>query len=428
MIDYSYLRPAKRPALKKWHDSFCKKTELLCQKYENAVILPLREGGSLLFGLGGVVSEGEYVETSGIPGRVGGFYDYAYAERNEDTVVYCGFLPNHWGHFLIEGTARLWYALEADETVDKYVFIVKEGEEYSPRGNYREFFELLGIIDKIEFVNKPVEFKKIIVPALGYSRLDYYSDKYVDIYNRLIDSALKKTQLKEFNSKVFLSRSCFAKAKLTEVGLDMLDSFFRNNGYRIIYPETVSLTDLICYMHFADICAAESGSLSHNFLFAPHGAECIIIERYAIANEIQANIDIIKHLNVTYVDGNYQIYPVESGGGPFFLAYEECFRSFADHNELLPPDQYYLSDRYMFRCIKRYLRMYKKTYLHTWGLVPWMLEQKESLWEAYSEAKDDMGEYLNGARPLFFSERFRFRYLKIKLKNVLTRMKSLSER
>ena len=131
-IDYRYLRPEKAKALKKWYDAPVEVREqpaTWCGN--NATILPLRRGKDfgLLFGKGGVVDEnGQYVSLSAIPGRVEGSYEVKAPEFRDEKVVYCGYLVNHWGHFLIEGVTRLWYFLENDPTIDKYVFFLDENE------------------------------------------------------------------------------------------------------------------------------------------------------------------------------------------------------------------------------------------------------------------------------------------------------------
>ena len=146
-IDYRYLRPKKAAWLKRMYDTPLERKEALSVWHgRNATILPLcaRGGDNLLFGRGGVVDEnGQYVELSGIPTRIWGSYVFPKAEHRNETVVYCGFLVNHWGHFLVEAVTRLWYALENDTGVDKYVFFLNENEQRELKGNYREFFRLL---------------------------------------------------------------------------------------------------------------------------------------------------------------------------------------------------------------------------------------------------------------------------------------------
>ena len=114
-IDDTYLRPKKAEALKKWCDAPIEvRSEPAVWQGSNATILPLRRNPSfgLLFGKGGVVdSQGQYVDLSAIPGRVQFAYPFENPEYKDEKVVYCGYLVNHWGHFLIEGVTRLWYFL-----------------------------------------------------------------------------------------------------------------------------------------------------------------------------------------------------------------------------------------------------------------------------------------------------------------------------
>ena len=168
-IDYRYLRPKKAEALKKWYDAPVEVRENPeIWQGSNATVLPLRRDDQLLFGRGGVVdSDGNYVDLSAIPGRVQYAYPFENAEYRDETVVYCGYLVNHWGHFLIEGVTRLWYFLENDRRVDKYVFFLDEHEEREIKGNYREFLELLKIWDRLEIINRPTTYREVIIPELG---------------------------------------------------------------------------------------------------------------------------------------------------------------------------------------------------------------------------------------------------------------------
>ena len=89
-----------------------------------------------------------------------------------------------------------------------------------------------------------------------------------------------------------------------------MDDYFEKNGFQLLYPERLSLIELIVYLQNAEVIAAESGTVAHNFLFAQESKKCIIIEWQAVVNEIQANIDIIKNQNITYIDGQLTVYPV----------------------------------------------------------------------------------------------------------------------
>lgn len=124
--NYSYLRPLKKQYLKKVHDNFQREDNLQVEVFDNAIILPLKKfsSDSLLFGRGGVIDcEGNYVINSAIPNRVEGKYDCVISKDVSEDVVYCGYLVRHWGHFLIEAVSRLWFIIENNPSVDKFVFL-----------------------------------------------------------------------------------------------------------------------------------------------------------------------------------------------------------------------------------------------------------------------------------------------------------------
>ena len=170
-IDYRYMRPKKAAALKQWCDFPVEIRENpTIWQGSNATILPLRKDPSLQFGRGGVVDcNGSYVDMSAIPLRVQHSYPFENAPFRDEKVVYCGYLINHWGHFLIEAVTRLWYFLENDTTIDKYVFFIEENADREITGNYLEFLKLLKIWDKLEIINTPTTTGKSSFPSWASS-------------------------------------------------------------------------------------------------------------------------------------------------------------------------------------------------------------------------------------------------------------------
>ena len=144
-IDCSYLRPKKADVLKKRHKNFPDiSPDVPFWVGKNATILPFRpRTKGDLFGKGGVLDSDYVLVKSSLTSSIQDSYSIADAEYQDLTVVYCGYLIRHWGHFLVETAARLWYFLENDETIDKYVFTVDENEERFPEGNYKEFLSFL---------------------------------------------------------------------------------------------------------------------------------------------------------------------------------------------------------------------------------------------------------------------------------------------
>ena len=300
-IDYRYLRPEKAKALKKWYDDPIEVRENPeIWQGSDALILPLRRDPSfgLLFGKGGVVDENvEYVSLSSIPGRVEGSYPVETTEYRDEKVVYCGYLVNHWGHFLIEAVTRLWYFLENDPTIDKFVYFLDENEEREIKGNYRLFLELLKIWDKLEIINKPTRYRAVLVPELGIHMRKAYTPRLLKVFDAVADNVVPQPDW-DTPEKIYFSRSQFKKGQPFEFGFDSLDNFYEKNGYTILYPEKVPLDRMIHYIRNAKIVASLSGSLPHNMLFGKNKQTVEIVERLVISDDNQTDVNRMRDLHV----------------------------------------------------------------------------------------------------------------------------------
>ena len=425
-INYNYTRPKKAEILRRYHNQnsdkkpFYEKTQLITESYQNATILPLKRFSedTLLFGRGGVVDcNKNYVDMSAIERRVQFSYEFSNPIIKNEKVVYCGFLVNHWGHFLVEAVARLWYFLENDNTVDKYVFFISENEEREIKGNYKEFLQLLGIWNKLEIINKPTQYKEVLVPELGYKWRTFFSQHYKNIFNTIAENIKIEPNWKPCD-RVFFTRSQLSSAK-ADVGTPMLDNFFINNNYKIVSPEKISLSELIFLIRNAKECASISGSLPHNMLFGTDGQRLTIIERNILNNEIQTNINNIKKLHTTYVDANLGIYTVNLGFGPFFLCYKGLLEKYAIDNNLNPPDPQYISDKYIKKCFQQYMKIYKKIYHYEWFMFDWSVQFTDYQREAYLDSLNYVGDYIRGTKPFKLSHYFQLHYIKQIIKSII---------
>ena len=423
-INYNYLRPKKSRNLKDRHDKeFVFRSDLKALSYKNATILHLKSfaGDNLLFGRGGVVDEnGKYVDISAIDRRVQFSYDADVINTENRRVVYCGYLVNHWGHFLVEAVQRLWYFLKNDSNVDCYVFFINTGEERIIKGNYREFFELLGVWDKIEIINKPTKYKEVIVPELSYKWCSYYSQECKDVFNKVATNIKIKPEWGKYD-KIFFTRSQLPNVSKLEFGLDMIDEFFLNNGYKILSPEKSSLSELIYLIRNAKECASISGSLPHNMLFGLDNQKLIIVERNTLNNEIQVDINQIKNLSVIYIDSNIAIYPISLSYGPFILSYKGYLEQYAKDNNLKGVNEKYYSESYMKKCFKNYMVQYKKAYGYQWFMDDWAVIYTDYLREAYLDSLKYFGDYITRVKPYKFSHYFQLHYIKQFIKKIIKR-------
>lgn len=420
-LDLRYLRPKKAAALKRWHEGNLEVRESLeVWKGENATLLPVRKDSQLQFGRGGVVDKDRnYIDLSCIPQRVQYAYDFKNPEYRDQKVVYCGYMVNHWGHFLIEGVCRLWYFLEQDPTIDKYVFLLDENEEREIRGNYREFLRLLKIWDKLEFINKPTTFREVLVPELALKCHTYYCPKLREMFDVVADNVVVDPSWKTYD-KIFYSRSQLAKGIPFEFGFDMLDSFFAQNGYTILYPEKVPLGEMIHYIRNSKVVASISGSLPHNMFFGRNGQKVEIIERCTINDDNQVDVNRIRELHVVPIDANIPVYPINFVG-PFIMGYTPEMQRFAEDNGYTAPDAKYLSEKHYKKCFVRYMKAYKDLYRYNWFMYDWYDQFTDTMIEAFQAGHEYFGDYLDGKRPFLWHHYFELHYLKQFIKRLLKR-------
>ena len=420
-LDLRYLRPKKAAALKRWHEGNLEVRETLeVWKGENATLLPVRKDSQLQFGRGGVVDkDGNYIDLSCIPQRVQYAFDFQNPEYRDQKVVYCGYMVNHWGHFLIEGVCRLWYFLEQDPTIDKYVFLLDENEEREIRGNYREFLQLLKIWDKLEFINKPITFREVLVPELALKCHTYYCPKLREMFDVVADNVVVDPSWKTYD-KIFYSRSQLAKGIPFEFGFDMLDSFFAQNGYTILYPEKVPLGEMIHYIRNSKVVASISGSLPHNMFFGRNGQKVEIIERCTINDDNQVDVNRIRELNVVPIDANIPVYPINFVG-PFIMGYTPEMQRFAEDNGYTAPDAKYLTKKHYKKCFVRYMKAYKDLYRYNWFMYDWYDQFTDTMIEAFQAGHEYFGDYLDGKRPFLWHHYFELHYLKQFIKRLLKR-------
>lgn len=423
-LDCQYLRPKKAAHLTAWHEEhFEKRTELSIWQGNHATLLPVRKfaGDDVPHGRGGVVNEhGAYVPLSAYEHRVQGAYAFDCAPYQDQKIVFCGYYVPHWGHFLVENIARLWYCLKQDPTIDQYVFVVRQDEVVELKGNYRAFFEHLGIFDKIRLINTPTTFREVVVPELSFYLNRYYTQQFLDLYQTVVKNAQADPAWQPYE-KIFFTRTQLRQTNDCDCGAEVFDDFFTRNGYSVLAPEQLTLDQMIFYIQNADVVATMSGSVSHNILFGKQGQKMLILERCVNNNEWQVSANRMMELDVTYIDACLPIYPVATGG-PFLLAYNEHVRQFAEDNHMLPPDPGLCSEKFNKRSFQRYMKTYFNMNRYHWHMEPRYIPLSGYMMEAYQEGQRYFEAYLNGSKPFLPVHYFQWHYWKQFVKWVLRKV------
>ena len=431
MVNLSYLRSQKAKDVQAWYEREMKKKDFLrAEQYTDATVLPLCkfEGDKCGFGRGGVIdSNGIYICDSGIMDRIEGKYDYEKLEIRNEKIVYCGYMVPQWGHFLVEGVSRLWYALRNDKTIDKYVYILGLNEEREIKANYREFLELLGIWDKVEFVNKPTQYREVIIPEHAYAIWNWWSEDFIQIFDAVSKNVVPAEDWKR-HEKIFLSRSHLKNIDQKEFNLDMLDDYFKKNGYEVIYPEQHSLSYLICMIRNADVVATNSGSIQHNMLFAQDNKKHIVIERTVVTVDFTVDINRMRNLDVIYIDANLPIYSVSIGYGPFIMFNSKMLQKFTQDYQYVPVDTAYTEKKRMKKIFFKYMKSYRQEYQYQWYMADWEQPFIAAIREGYEEGFEYYKDLIMTEKAFLPHHYFEIRFWKRKGRRMMSALNGILKR
>lgn len=339
-----YTDKWQRQTLEKEKDfDFFSKKRPSVRKEKRAVILPCKkveqDGEVLVYG-GGVLDEHLNFVKESEQLVAGAIYGQAYTFEMENmlkcsnTIIYMGPYFDQWGHFLLQVIPRIWYILE--EKREALIGYIGTGRTRNIarviEGPYLEFLELFGL-KKEQFIpiNQPMQFEEIIVPepaccinaALINQR--YYTNEFKDIFDRV------RKRVKVYDEpKIYLTRTSLKKEY--EIGEERIETFFRENGYKIISPEVLSVEEQIAYIKGASRIATTLGTLSHMVLFAEQGIELIIINRGQKTNLLQPVVNQMKDVSVTYIDASWLLLPELYSVAPFIYRINSNLRRYAADN------------------------------------------------------------------------------------------------
>lgn len=266
------------------------------EEIDNAIILPVRavkgtdyyEGGvctdNFIFKAGFVRTHGEKPAWAEVRNC------YKIPENQisyeDEIVIYGGLLFTHFGHVMYELLSRLWYVVEHPECEYKIVFNTLWGI----RDWYFEFFDLLGIEkNRIVFCNKAVKYRKVIVPEQTIIKGNHFNNKYKLIYEKMSSNVVAGT-----DEKVYISTSDDKEKRSGVVCSNEIyfENYFRNKGYRVIIPETMTLKENVSIIKGAKEVVATLGTVSHYALFSNVNTKltCLIREgEDVLLNQIIVN-------------------------------------------------------------------------------------------------------------------------------------------
>lgn len=189
------------------------------------------------------------------------------------SVIFGGHLTDLFGHFVLEGLSRLWFAKDHPDLPIAWVGWASEPPQ-PYLGWQRELLEMLGIRNEAVFLNEPTRFRSVHVPQPGYRIQDWFSDQFVDFL------AVYPARPRDPRLKVWLSRAELHPG-LGSVFAYRLDRHVAEAGWTVVRPEGLLIREQLELLATASRVAGEEGSAFHHLalLSDVSGLEVDIIGR-----------------------------------------------------------------------------------------------------------------------------------------------------
>lgn len=365
MMNYKIYAPDKH--LQKMEDKI-KETEIYIYDkkldvdyLENGIIIPI-EGLWDAKPYGGVVNEKGEIHKYSLRNYI--YIDGKYSPNNyyganpntdlnkvkyiDEEIVFLGigFNQRDYGHTIYESLSRLWYLLDKDLKNIKVAWI------HPPSKDCMDLLLLFGLKqENIITIKEPTKYRKVIIPENSIELDFIFNIKYKEVINRI------KENVNPSNfEKVYFSRNkLFYKRTLYEY---ILENTFKNNGYKIFYPEELSVYEKISIVKGCKYFAGLSASNAVHQIFAEDHTNIITITR----SDYQYGVYVLSYFikaNLIILSGSNTFLPTAGGNGPFLIGGNEAtFQFFKDFNFKYKKEDFY----YDLYKVLDYLFVWAKTY------------------------------------------------------------------
>lgn len=175
-----------------------------------------------------------------------------------------GVLWQHFGHFLVESTSRLWALNALDRPVDGVLFIPKRPRVGDAvREFQRDFVSLLAPDLPIRVITAPTCVQELVVPGQGFGIGALIGG------TRSFRDAMHARFAREIPAdgpeRLYISRSALGLGKGGLLGEERLEEQLVQQGYEIFHPEKHDLATQMARYKAATHVIAVDGSALHLF-------------------------------------------------------------------------------------------------------------------------------------------------------------------
>ncbi|MBO4640659.1 MAG: glycosyltransferase family 61 protein [Treponema sp.] len=238
--------------------------------------------------------------------------------------VYIGCFAGIWGHCITDNIKRFWFLSSKffkDYSTEPILYTMVNNIPLP--NNFHKISEIL-VPNNVELkeIQETFIVDELIIPDVSiYSSQNdgkLFYKEFLECLNKIENNYLKPNFTKTFE-KIYLSRTKL-KSHL-EYGEIIIEKIFKQVGFEIIYPETLSFEQQIHLFQNCKYFASLEGSGAHNSIFCKPETKVFILRKSDSINPYQILIDKISNTKTSYIDSNLSIMNSKKKPwtGPFFV-------------------------------------------------------------------------------------------------------------
>lgn len=330
-------------------------------------------------------------------------YERQDIKKIDETVVFFGVLYPHYCHAVLEMLSRIWYFL--DRPYCKAVYIADP--EIKEEKCFLDFVKAFGFpLENLMRITQPTRFKQVIIPEQSFRLHDKFHKKHAEVLNRIKQNLpLKKNDLYQIEKKqhprqfpllwiknklglirpdnykkIYLLKDPAFTSQGTPRFSDLhIGKIFKKNGYKLVNPERISVTDVVKILSLCEDLVAQSGTNAHQIWWMKDKTKLTVLNRSRHACQIQNTLSQMKDMDTTYIDASFNPLPVGWMNGPFLMCVTTYLRQFFQdkHFKYKPQKEQAFIKKHLYD----FLLLWAKTNIYGNG-------RKRLTWDAKETARD----------------------------------------
>ncbi len=178
--------------------------------------------------------------------------------------LYGGLLYQHFGHFMLESTGRLWAAEQAFRKVKGELFLLKGDVAHAKRPIkiMSDLIHLFGARGRwTRGVIEPVRVEKLVVAPQGFGTGDMIAG--CPEYRAFTRRVLSEVAAPDGAERIYISRSRLFSKRGRYFGEARIEKLFEDEGYRIYHPQEEPIEAQIAQYRAAKVIVSSDSSALH---------------------------------------------------------------------------------------------------------------------------------------------------------------------